>query len=105
VRAAALLLLAAALAGCGTPAGIRPEDKVVTSVTSLPPVDVPVPVRCLKKPVPPIPSTEICGASCTPLQRYYQMEEAILAYERYAIDVNGMLIGCAGRDPPKEPQK
>jgi hypothetical protein len=104
------LLLALLLVGCGTTA-LKPEPKLVSSVTSLPPVEVPIPVRCVKdvtgpdadrfvKGVPKIPAVAIDPAA-TPLQRYYQMKEALIAAERYFIDANGTILACAAKEPTK----
>jgi hypothetical protein len=90
------LLAALALAGCGTTA-LKPEPKLVSSVTSLPPVEVPIPVRCIDK-VPPIPDIKI-DPNATVLQRHYMSKEVILAYEGYIIETRGLLLGCAAKEP------
>jgi hypothetical protein len=104
------LLLALLLVGCAT--AIKPEDKLVSSVTSLPPVDVPVSVRCVKPPggcvganpadkcqeMPVIPNIAIDPNAAT-RERSYQKKEAILAYEKYVIDANAALLGCAAKEP------
>jgi hypothetical protein len=87
-----LIVVVLLLAGCGTTA-LKPEDKLVSSVTSLPPVQVPVPVRCVQQ-VPPMPSGTV-DPNATALQRYYQMRALIAEQDAYVIRANAALLACA----------
>ena len=104
----AVIILLASLAGCGTTA-LKPEPKLISSVTSLPPVEIPIPVSCVKdvtgpdadrfvNGIPKIPNVAI-DPNATPLQRSYQKKEALIAAEQYVIDANGVILGCAAKEP------
>lgn len=94
-----------ALAGCGS-IGIAPEKPLVTSVVTLPPVQIPVPVPCVDKakvPTVPTPVVDQPSNPATPgeLQRYYdQSKAALLGYEEYVAKAHPLLIGCiSGKTP------
>ena len=91
-----LIAIIVLLAACAS----APEKQIVSSVTTLPPVQVPVPVRCVKK-MPVLPVLQI-DPNATVLQRYFQMKAALIEREIYVIDANAALLGCA--TPPEVPK-
>jgi hypothetical protein len=90
--------------GCAT----APEKQIVSSVTTLPPVQVPVPVRCVKpvggcvganpgdkcQEMPPVPPATL-DPNADFRQRYYQTKADLLALDEYKIKADAVLKACA----------
>ncbi len=91
-----LVCIIALLAACGTTA-LKPEPKLVSSVTSLPPVQVPIPVRCVKE-VPPMPSSTV-DPNAPVLARYYQMRALLAEQDEALIRHHAALLACAAEEP------
>lgn len=93
------------LAGCGS-IGIAPEKPLVTSVVTLPPVQIPIPVPCVdKEKVPNLPTPVVDQPSNPALpgevEKYYnQSKVALLDYERYVLKAHPLLLGCVSGKAP-----
>ena len=86
IRLALVLLIA----GCAS----APEKQIATA--TLPPTQVPLPVRCVKDiPQPPELTIDPNG---TVLQRYYQMKALLAAYDAYRIEAQAVINACAWSD-------
>jgi len=90
-----IIILALMVAGCAT--ALKPEDKLVSSVQTVAPVQVPLAVRCVKE-VPPVPAPIITGE--TVKQRYYEMKAKLAEYKAWAIRENAIVTACATEEKP-----
>lgn len=90
------------LAGCATDA-TKPE--VVTHVEQLPPIRIPVPIRCVDaSEVPTIPSTAMRPGDDL-WQNEQQLRSDLDAFKIYALKADPLLRSCATDEPPKEVKK
>lgn len=93
-----LAAISLSLAGCATDA-TKPE--VVTKVEQLPPIRIPVPIRCVSlTEIPEIPETYMRPGSDL-WQNEQELRADLDAFKIYALKADPLLKGCATESQPQ----